>query len=312
MSTQDNQHLISHAQDKKSLELCVNNIAAHLKKDIESSEVLGQYLDLLHQLQQFDFGRFLIQNQGINGYWTHYITTHPFHGRKTGKNNREEPFSPLEIFLLDKAPIIVATQERFEIFLRENQKAVREGATLACIPCGTMSELLYLQLQQSKNIRLLGFDYDRDTFADAHKLAEKLKISHPLELHHADAWHLGIQEEFDLISSNGLTIYEPDEERVLALFEGFYQALKPGGKLVTSFLTPPPVLTEQCEWDMSSINSHDLQLQRTLFVDILKVKFQCYRSTEQTRKQLKVAGFINMEFFYDRAKLFPTVVAYKK
>ncbi|OCH98993.1 hypothetical protein A8135_09590 [Legionella jamestowniensis] len=312
MPTQDNPHLISHAQDKKSLELCVNNIAARLKKDIESPEALGQHLDLLHQLQQFDFGRFLIQNQGINGYWTHYITTHPFHGRKTGKNNREEPFSPLETFLLDKAPIIVATQERFEIFLRENQKAVGEGATLACIPCGTMSELLYLQLQQCKNIRLLGFDYDRETFADAYRLAGKLKVVHPLELHHADAWHLGIQEEFDLISSNGLTIYEPDEERVLALFEGFYQALKPGGKLVTSFLTPPPVLTEQCEWDMSAINSYDLQLQRTLFVDILKVKFQCYRSTEQTRKLLNAAGFINMEFFYDKAKLFPTVVAYKK
>ncbi|CEK09317.1 SAM-dependent methyltransferase [Legionella hackeliae] len=306
------EQLISHTQNTESLEECAEKIAMRLKQESKSQDVLEQQLRLLNQLQEFDFGRFLIQNRGINGYWTHYMVTHPFYGRKTGKNNRGETFTSLEKFILDKAPTMLATQERFEIFQRENQKAVKNGATLACIPCGTMSELLYLTLNQAQDIRLVGIDYDCETFKDAHNLADKLNVSQPLELCRADVWHLDIQNEFDLISSNGLTIYEPDEENILALYQVFYKALKPGGKLVTSFLTPPPILTENCEWNMAAINTQDLMLQRTLFVDILNAKFQCYRSTEQTRNQLNRVGFENIEFFYDKANMFPTVVAYKK
>jgi chemotaxis methyl-accepting protein methylase len=39
-------------------------------------------------------------------------------------------------------------------------------------------------------------------------------------------------EEFDLISSNGLNIYVKDKEQVIALYQKFFDALKPGGTLV--------------------------------------------------------------------------------
>lgn len=91
----------------------------------------------------------------------------------------------------------------------------------------------------------------------------------------------------------------------------FYKSLKVDGKLVTSFLTHPPLLADQCEWDFTKINHDDLLLQKIIFVDVVETKFQCYRSTEKTRKQLELAGFRDIQFINDEARIFPTVIAYK-
>ena len=114
-----------------------------------------------------------------------------------------------------------------------------------------------------------------------------------------------------MISSNGLNIYEPDDQKVTQLYKAFYDALKPGGKLVTSFLTMSPQMSDQFEWNMSEINQDDLLLQKTIFADIIQSKWQCYRSTQKTQQQLESRGFKDIHFIYDRAKIFPTVVAVK-
>lgn len=62
---------------------------------------------------------------------------------------------------------------------------------------------------------------------------------------------------------------------------------------------------------MTKLNLADLLLQKIIFVDIMEAKFQCYRSSEQTHEQLKLAGFSDIQFIYDEAKLFPTVIATK-
>ena len=118
---------------------------------------------------------------------------------------------------------------------------------------------------------------------------------------------------FDLISSNGLNIYEPDDAKVTELYVQFYQALKQGGKLVTSFLTcrPSSSSPSPCEWDFLNINQKDLLLQKTLFMDVIDAKWQCFRSSEQTKKQLHEAGFRDIRFIYDMARMFPTAVAVK-
>lgn len=305
-------HLISHVCTEETLATTLDKITARIKQEGDKPYItVAEQLGLLNQLAEFDFGRFLLQNQGINGYWTHYMLYHPQIGRKTGKNNRGQPFTELEAFILDRSPLMLATQQRCEIFLQENQKKVRNGAKLACIPCGLMGELLYLNLESVHDIALIGIDYDSATLKDAAALAEKRGLSQFVKFYQQDAWELDVHNEFDLISSNGLTIYEPDDEKVLELFRLFYQALKPGGKLVTSFLTPPPTLTEHCEWDLSVINQKDLLLQKILFADIIASKFQCYRSTALTKTQLTSLGYTDIEFLYDKARLFPTVVAYK-
>lgn len=116
----------------------------------------------------------MIQNGGINGYWTHYILMHPTHGRVTGKNNRGEIFSNLEKNLLDGFPTTLATQQRFEIFLQQNQASVKNHAKLACIPCGMMGELLYLDYTNVTGFELTGFDLDITTMEQMKKLLENI------------------------------------------------------------------------------------------------------------------------------------------
>lgn len=305
--------LISHEISPQSIEETVQQISNKIKQsDGNPHYSVEQQLTLLNSLCEFDFGRYVLQNKGINGYWTHYMLTHPWFGRKSGKNNRGEPFTMLEDFLLNHAPSLLATQQRFKIFLQENQKQVSNNASLACVPCGMMGELLYLDYQNISNIDLVGIDYDKNALHDAKSLAEKQQLSHFTQYIQSDAWQLPFENTFDLISSNGLNIYEPDPEKVTALYQKFYKALKPNGKLVTSFLTFLPGTTDQCEWDMSKINLNDMMLQKTLFIDIIGAKFQCFSSSEQTYQQLASIGFKDIQFIYDDARIFPTVIAFKK
>jgi SAM-dependent methyltransferase len=219
--------------------------------------------------------------------------------------------SELESFVLTRAPVMLATQQRFQFFLAENQKQVKNNAKLACIPSGMMGELLYLDYANIDNIELIGIDYDKQTLIDAKNLAIKLEKAMFTTFIEQDAWQINIEDQLDLISSNGLNIYEPDQAKITNLYRIFYKALKPGGKLVTSFLTYPPTLTDHCEWDFSKINMDDLLLQRILFADVIQAKWQSFSSSKETKEQLEQVGFKNIHFIYDDARLFPTVIAYK-
>ncbi|HYS63140.1 MAG TPA: hypothetical protein VEN30_04865 [Paraburkholderia sp.] len=48
--------------------------------------------------------------------------------------------------------------------------------------------------------------------------------------------------------------------------------LKPGGQLVTSFLTPPPVLSAESPWDMGAVSTASLALQHVLSVRVIEAK----------------------------------------
>lgn len=308
----DQQRLKSHSVFSEPLAYTLERIAARIRQEGDKPYVsVARQLELLQQLSQFEFGQFLLQNQGINGYWTHYMLTHPWYGRLTGNNQYGKPLHELEKFLLDRAPVMLATQQRFTHFLRENQNAVKDHARLACIPSGCLGELLYLDFSDIDQIELIGIDYDDVALDDAHDLADKLGLSRFIRLIQGDAWQLNLHNEFDLISSNGLNIYEPEDNKIIDLYRQFHGALKPGGKLVTSFLTVPPQAGGNCEWQMDKINQQDMLLQKIIFADILDAKFRCFRSSPQTRSQLEAAGFNDIEFIYDEASLFPTVIARK-
>lgn len=200
--------------------------------------------------------------------------------------------------------------QRFGFFLEENQKSVHNNKHLACIPSGLMGELLYLNYDGIDNIQLTGIDYDPEALKGAQELADQKGRS--IKCIKGDAWELNYENEFDLISSNGLNIYEPDDNKVTQMYDIFYKALKPRGKLVTSFLTFPTLFPEKSEWEVSKLNKDDLLMQKIIFGDIIGAKWQCFRTTEQTRKQLESVGFVNLRFIYDDAKQFPTVVAEKE
>jgi SAM-dependent methyltransferase len=304
--------LITHEARPMSLEESVLRIQKRIERVGNKPHVtVAKQLDILEQLQAFDFGRFLIQNEGVDGYWTHYMLTYPRLGRKTGRNNRGELLTELEHFILDCSPLMLATQARFDIFLEENQTMVHEGASLACIPSGLMAELFYLDYRGVDKVKLVGIDLDEQSLRGARALAEEKRFTSCIHLYQQDAWALDEHEAFDLITSNGLTIYEPDAHRIGSLYQTFYRALKPHGKLVTSFLTYPPGFHALCEWNISAIKMDDLLLQRIIFSDVLDSKFRCFTSTEETRAQLELAGFTDIRFIYDKAHVFPTVTAIK-
>ena len=283
---------ISQIICEKTAKIILNGDKAHV--------TVQQQLDILNQLGQFLFGQFLLQHRGVNGYWTHYMLSHA-----QSKNNNKN-LSKLETFILEQAPLVLATQERFGIFLHENQKRVKNNANLACIPSGVLGELLYLDFSNINNIKLNGIDCDESVLHEARALSAKLGLDKFLSLHQTDAWNLSFNNEFDLISSNGLNIYEPDEDMVVALYRQFYVALKSGGTLVTSYIAPLE------EWDMSQINQNDLLLQKIIFVDIIESKWHSRYSNQQIINHLKMAGFKQVECIYGRTKMFPTVIATKE
>jgi len=308
---EDSQRILSHNSHPNDLEEVLESIRTRIKQagDKQYFSVARQ-LQILDELAAFELGRFMIQNRGWNGYWTHYVLTYPEKGRKIGLGYDGKPLTKIEDFLLNEAPTVLATQERYRHFLAQNQQAVQEGVVLACVPCGLMGELLHLDYSAVRDFRLVGIDIDRDALDDARALAQKLKLDQNVDLLQKDAWNLGLTNEFDLISSNGLNIYEAELDKVTELYHQFYLALKPGGKLVTSFLTYP-LSHEKCECDLTKINAEAAQMEQIIFSDILNYKGLCFCTYSQMSEQLTSVGFKNIKFIDDAGRLFPTVLAQK-
>lgn len=295
---------ISHAKGSSSLDEEVNKLSNKIRErgDLSYASIKEQ-LELLQELAEFPLGQFLILNKGLNGEWTDYILLHPNKGRQTGLNSEGQPFSKLEDFFLNRAPSALATQERYTIFQEELQKLCKDNTSFASIPCGLMSDLLTLNFEGKEGIKLFGIDLDKSSI-------ESVQARTPnVECIAGDAWSTSLPQAVDIITSNGLNIYESDNNRVVELYRQFFNNLKPGGTLITSFLTPPPQLDPQSEWNMAEVNLKDAGMQKVLFVDILSAAWQSYRSSDQTINQLKEAGFEEIRIVKDRAGIFPTVVA---
>lgn len=297
--------ILTHTDIPESLE---KNIDFLSKKVRERGELpyatVTEQLQILNELSESPLGRFLIQQRGLNGYWTNVALMHP-ERRYTTKLSR------MEDFLLNRSPTVLATQERFKIFKQETQKRLHDGMTLASIPCGLMSDLLTIDYSKVQDITLYGVDIDHDSLKEAEKQAKNFNCPANLELFQMDAWTFQLPNPVDLLTSNGLNIYEPDDSRVIALYRHFYENLKPGGIFITSFLTPPPTLGSPSEWKPGTFNPEDGRIQRVIFADIIGANWQVFRTTEETKRQLKSAGFEIIDISTGSSGIFPTVVAYR-
>lgn len=299
--------LISHEdQSDRSYEQAAEAAKARLRAggDLPGATV-KQQLAVVDQLASFELGRFLLVNRGLDAYWTHRLVTYVPGTLKRGE------VSDLEYQVFEQMPAVLATRERFGIFRREVQAMLKPGIALASVPGGLMGDLLLLDHTACPDATLLGVDLDQRALDGARALATERGLAPQLTLRHADAWEMDLNGAADVLTSNGLNIYEPDDERVTALYRKFFDALKPGGRLVTSFLTPPPMLSPESPWDMSAVTPALLGLQHLLFVKIIEAKWSAFRTQAQTRAQLEAAGFTEMTFIDDRARMFPTVVARK-
>lgn len=304
----------THSQQAVSLKTEIEKITQKINQRGNLPHIsVKEQLEILEQLAAFPLGRFFIREKRLDGYWTDYVVNHPQTGRLTGLNSNGEPFTELESYILNRAPVFLATQERFSIFQREIQQAIREKScqqmTLASIPCGLMSDLLMLDYSQLSDYQLFGVDHDEEMGSRVKNSIRDKNLEERVLIIQEDAWQVTLPQKADLLTSNGLNLYVPDDNRVRELYKNFFDNLKDGGILVTSFLTPPPSMTDCSEWKLSEIDSHDAHLQRVVFQDVLAVSWQSYRSTEMTEQQLRQSGFTEIRILEDRARMFPTVVA---
>ena len=294
--------LITHQHDERDslTQLEIQNIEDRLQSRSDLTLPLEEEIQLLHQMTEFELGRFLLKNGGISGYWTAYWLIH---------GPQKQLSHPLEDWLINKAPAFMASRERYQIFSTETQKRLKPGIKLASIPCGLLDDLLHLDYSESPNTQIFGFDLDEESIELAKDNAKKYGKDSASHIETRDAWNLNADQEFDIITSNGLNFYEPDDGKVIELYKSFYVALKKGGVLITSFLTPPPQIDPKSPW--KNFNSEDIQKQKAIFRDIMDARWSAMRSEELTRSQLEATGFKIKEIIYDQQGLFPTVIAEK-
>ena len=264
------------------------------------------------QLSQTELGRFLIANNGgLSGWWTYYCIL----GFK-----QYEITNPVEKFLLEEAPVFLATRERFFNFQSVMRQVIEKSCLetqpikMATIPGGMAADLLTLEpsIDLSRcRFQFVNIDLDAAVLTLSKELSKELGNNILLECRHEDAWSLSAKEEFDLVASNGLNVYVPQREKVVALYESLLKTLKPGGTLVTSALTPP-LNSPMCEWNKAKINETALARQAGIFAHILQATWANYCTTEEMIARLTEAGAVNIQVIPDSANIFPTFVGRKQ
>ncbi|MBP2478403.1 SAM-dependent methyltransferase [Crossiella equi] len=284
----------------------VAGIGARLRESDRLVLPLEESLELLDRLREFELGRFLLHNQGLNGFWTAYIFRHP----------QGAPGScPTEDWLLNRS-LLSGARERFHRFKATIARHVTDGAVLASIPCGLMDDLLEQDYSGVRDVRVVGMDIDPESLALAKENAESRGLGALCEFGERDAWDLGRTAEFDLLVSNGLNMYESDPDRLRLLYRNFAQALKPGGSLLLSFLTPPPPPpwvdeSRVQEWDKYGIEVADLQRELALFGDIVQAKYLNFTPEAEVRQMLAEAGLVIESVDYSATGVLPIITARK-
>lgn len=229
---------------------------------------------LLDQLLEFDLGRFLLLNRGLNGSWTSYVFYPPVVSH------------PLEKWILEKSLLGRAPKARLDVFHKEIQALLRPNMHLASLPCGLMDDLLRLDYQNAPGATLAGIDIDEDALYLAAQHVQAFPVKAETHFLKKDAWHLGIDAAYDVISSNGLNMYEADSGRLCALYTQFYKALKPQGVLVMSSVPPPDDSLP------NGIDPEDLKKEFALFQDIIQAQFLNLVPLASTQAHLESAGFV--------------------
>lgn len=171
-----------------------------------------------------------------------------------------------------------------------------------------MAELLTLE-PSFPEASFIGIDIDTKSLQHAQTLATQTGIKNVKFIEH-DAWSFQDPESVDILVSNGLNIYVENLEQEKILYRNFFNLLKPGGLLITSFLTFPLSFPES-EWDVQKINPLALRLQKMVFTDLLGAKWQHYHISKEMFGIFHEIGFDDIEIHWDRQKIFPTISARK-
>lgn len=225
--------MLSHKStdiSEETIQAAVQEIRSDVEGKTLSDTEKKERLILVTMLTEFALGRFLLVNRGLNGYWTDVILNRPL-----DPNANRQYVNSLEEYLMERSPPFVARCEAQRVIHREVRPLLRPGRAVASVPSGLMSEILLATQKPFAGVDLFAIDLDADNFAMIReRYGDRLK-GNTLHTLHMDARQLEMSERFDLICSSGLTIYMPNDDDVQALLHLFFTALKPNGKLVTTF-----------------------------------------------------------------------------
>lgn len=233
--------MLSH----KSTEVSEEEVQAsllELRARVESSANLSSAdqntrFALLQQLSEFDLGRFLLVNRGLNGYWTDVIVNRP---ADANANTKLQYANSLEEYFFESSPVFAARREAQQLIHQEVREVLRPGSCVASVPSGLMSEVLLATQAPFSGVDLFAIDYDAENFDWINKRYSDRLVGNTLHTLQMNATQLDFVESFDVICSIGLTIYMPNDEEVQELINRLYTALKPnGGKLITTFAATP-------------------------------------------------------------------------
>ncbi len=301
----------THAVDNQSHKTTIDNLRLKIiaRGDLPHVSVARQ-LEIIQLLSEFPLGRFILERRGANGFWTDYMIARSDQEYASGLNAEGKPFNFMENFILNQSLVVLASRERYHLFRSIAQNFLKDNMVLASIPCGIMRDLITLDFSSTKNIHLVGIDIDSDSLNLAQNLAKENAIKN-ISFLEQDAWNLAQNESFDLITSSGLNVYEDDPQRVLELYSCFFNALKPGGILVTSVLTHPPGSSSATDWKLDNIPAETLLLDHIFHNDILEVKWRNFRSLSELDKEFKTVGFSEVSILLDKNNIFPTIIAKK-
>ncbi|MEM7139157.1 MAG: class I SAM-dependent methyltransferase [Myxococcota bacterium] len=296
--------LISHGFRPIDGDIARRTLARVRRQGDCANGTVAEQVRLVKELDTFPLGRWLLRNRGgLNAKWTDYLIS--------SAPPREQLSCDLERFLVYGAPTVLATRERFGHYQESMQQELARVDRVASIPCGRMTDLLTLDYGDFQHIEILGLDLDREALRSARGLAEEQGIAGQVRLRAADAWGMRLAPEFDMITTNGLSIYEPSDGRVAELYQRLAAGLVPGGLLVTAYLTPPPSTDPASPWDLEAVDPEALRLQGLIFGDICDAAWMNHRTEAALAPIFEAAGLRVERTLWDTARAFPTVLLRK-
>lgn len=261
---------------------------------------LQKPLELLDRLMAFSLGRFWLQNHRLNAHWYDYIM-------RTHLDSQVS--TALERQILYDFPIVLAKRQSFKTIQTILQQSLQNGLHMASAPCGVMGEILTLDYQAIKNIRLTAIDADFQSIVHAGELAEEKGLSTVVSFFQTDLEGLNPKDAYHILIHHAWTMGNFSKNKIQPFLRQCFKALQPGGLFISNFSTCSPEQSKDSPWHMSAISPEMLRLQNLLFSQIIRHVEEPTQTLDSMANFLKEAGFSGIEFIPDDSKMVVTILA---
>jgi SAM-dependent methyltransferase len=296
-------NIITHRIDNYNVQEELEKVKARILSGPEPDKKIKVF----NQLCEFEYGRWMLINQGLNAYWANYLI---YHDEIRKEKMIKEPMHSLEKTILN-SPGVLSSKDRAKRNSTILQKLIKDNMTVASIPCAAMNDLLRLNLNGMDNIKLVGIDLDSAAIDLAKENSVKFKKETFCTFKLADAFDLNIENEFDVLHSTGLNMYAKTESELLKLYTNFYKAVKPGGYLVVTSNVAPKDENGSFTWSVGLMEMASLPEQVLIFFDVIQIRQGMYCTKDQIISQLKTVGFTDIQVDFDSRKMFLCFTAKK-